>query len=648
MDEGYMQQKKRFCTNCGVPVNEGQLFCQNCGNRLEELGQSWQQPVDTWQRPQVEQPIGTWQQPQVEEANQPIVEPVEAWQQPQVEEVNQPIVEPAEAWQQPQVEEAYQPIVEPVEAWQQPQVEQPAGTWQQPSQPWQQPGQPWQYDYGQTNQQQFYYGGQEPMPGQNIPNQGMVPPNGSNMNQTPPKVKMDPKKKKKRIILFSSLGAAFLALIAVGIFLLYYFSFTRIDASKIYKVTYEGVNGKGRADVGLDEESEKIADLIEDCIDDGDLQLAFLISSLDFDVEDNEDLSNGDKVKVTLDYDKEEFDDYKIKFSNTTFEITVEDLKEATELDLFKDLTVNFEGVDGYGTASINNSSVDSFAYMYVQYSLKEDSSNLKNGDTVTVVADVSESILNDNGYTTSVFEKEYTVEGLKEVKLYDVFRDIQLVYEGVSPNLTVSVDSSGCEDDIRNNVYFYINDYYNKKNGDTVTVTAEFNVDNMRQLGYDIIQETKDYVIENQGEYISEVKPETVSSLDEVMVKLLTNWMTVNGDDYIYETDITSTYGDGYILSDAQNEIINRYFSVMPGYDPYNIYAVINKCTYTVTNYDKNDTQTKEFYIIVTLTNVASTIDGTYTYTTPETYLYSDDFNDLIEDLNKTGYSFSEVTANQ
>ena len=620
MDEGYSQQMRRFCTNCGVPFNEGQLFCQNCGNRLVE-------PTASWQQPQVEEPVKTWEQP------------VETWQQPQGEVAGQP-------WQQPLVEEPAKTWEQPSTAWQQPQGETPGQPWQQPQ--GEAPGQPWQYNYGQTNQQQFYYGEQEPMPGQNTPNQGMVPPNGSNINQMQSKAPMDPKKKKKRIILFSSLGAAFLALIAVGIFLLYYFSFTRINASEIYKVTYEGVNTKGRADIRLDEGSEEIADLIEDTIEDGDLQLAFLISSLDFDVEDNEDLSNGDKIKVTLDYDQEEFDDYKIKFSNTTFELTVEGLQDASEYDLFKDLTVSFEGVDGYGIASIDNSNLDSFAYMYVHYNLKEDSSTLKNGDTVTVVANVSESDLSDNGYTTSVFEKEYTVEGLKEVESYDVFRDIQLVYEGVSPNLSVSVDSSGCEDDIRNNVYFYIDDYTNKKNGDTVTVKAEFNVDYMRQLGYDITEETRDYVIENQGELISEVKPEAVNSLDEGIANVLTPWMTANGDGYIYETNITSTYGDGYVLSDVKNELTNRYFAVKPDDDPYNIYAVINKCTYTVANSVNNDTKTIELYILVSLNNVASAIDGTYTYTTPETYLYSDDINKLIESINQTGYSFSEVKADQ
>ena len=41
---------------------------------------------------------------------------------------------------------------------------------------------------------------------------------------------------------------------------------------------------------------------------------------------------------------------------------------------------------------------------------------------------------------------------------------------------------------------------------------------------------------------------------------------------------------------------------------------------------------------------SVCLEVDKTYSYVIPETYLYSNDINKLIDALNDTGYSFNEV----
>ena len=630
MDEGYMQQKTRFCTNCGAPIFEGQFFCQNCGCKLEMPQQSFGQP-------QAEEPQKTWGMPQAEM-------PQQSFGQPQVEEPQQSFWQSQPEMPQPEMPQAE----EPQNIWGQPQVEAPQQNWQYDTNqqaynynPNNQQEQ--QFDYGQTYQQQVFYGGQ-----QGMPDQGMPPVNGPMNYQQPPKAPMDPKKKKKRIILFSCLGAAFLALIAVGLFLLFYFSFTRIDASKIYEIKYEGVNGKGRATISVDMECEELKDIANDQNSVDAINKYYLIDSIYFYAEPSDNLSNGDTIKVTADYNEDKFKKNKIKLSNTTFEIKVEGLIDAEEYDLFKDIQLTYEGVSGYGTPEIDTSSCDEFCNRYVRYYLNDYPENLKNGDTVTVIAEVDEDNLNENGYKTDVFEKIYTVEGLKEPQVYDVFKDIKLIYEGLSPNLSVSVDSSACETEIRDNVYFYISDYTNKKNGDTVTVNADFSQDYMRNLGYEITETSKDFVIENQGEVVSELSPDGVKNIDSSLATLLDNWMKENGEGYIYETEIASSVGDGYILEKATNTITNRYFASMVGGDPYNSYAVINKCSYTATNKDKKDTLTKDLYILVTFSNVAKAADGSYTYVTPETYFYSDDINQLIDALNETGFSYSEVKVTQ
>ncbi len=590
MREGNMQLKPRFCSNCGAPIFDGQFFCQNCGYKLDVPQQAQaEEPAQTWQEPQAEGPQQIWQQSQTDTQEQ-------TFQYNSDQQVNY-------------------------------------------NNQMSQMGQ--QYYYGQTYQQNSYYGEQ-----QTIPNQGMIPPNGPALSQKSSKQPMDPKKKKKRIILFSCLGVGFLTLIALAIFLLYYFSFTRIDASKVYMVTYEGINGKGRASVTLD--TKVIPDLIKDMSNSKNIMKAYYISTITYEADPYEDLSNGDTIKIKVHYDMNDFDKYKIKLSNTTFEIKVDGLKEAEAYDLFKDLKVKFEGVNGYGIADIDTSNCDYISSNYVSYSFNQAYDGLKNGDKITVLADIDLSILEDKGLTTDVFEKEFTVEGLKELQSYDVFKDIKLTYNGVSPNLTVEIDNSACENDIKDNVYFYIEDNYNKKNGDKVTVYAQFNKELMLSFGYDIAEDRKEYTIENQGEFINQIGADAIKDIDHALTPLIETWMKAYGDGYLYEVNIANEYGEGYSLVEAKNSINKRYFANHPEGNPYNCYAAINKCTYKVMSSDKKDTQVKELYILVFVDDIAKNSDGTFSYTPQTNYLLIDDINKVIDNLNDSEFSFNEVKATE
>lgn len=69
----------KFCTNCGTPIKEGSLFCDNCCARLDGAPAPAAQPP-VQQPQQYDQPIPQqYQQPQQYE--QPPVQP--QYQQPQ-------------------------------------------------------------------------------------------------------------------------------------------------------------------------------------------------------------------------------------------------------------------------------------------------------------------------------------------------------------------------------------------------------------------------------------------------------------------------------------------------------------------------------------------------------------------------------------
>lgn len=623
MSEGNIQSNPRFCTNCGSPVFEGQTFCPNCGHRLLQPQQVFGQPVpekpqNAWGQVTPEQSQQIWGQPVPEQ-------PQNAWgqvtpTQDDLKKIPFPYEEQPQA--APTVEESVQPEHDKEE-----------------QQPWQQPV---QNPYGQMYNQQGYYGQQaaseQPVNGQPSYNTYMNEQNTTNVptNST----------KKKKIVLFSCLGAGMLLLIVATLFIINYFSYTRLDASKIYRVEYEGVNGKGKAYITVDQNNEEVLAIYDQALRELDLKKSYAISSISYMADPYENLSNGDKIKVTVDYNEEEFNKYKIKLTNTTFEIQVEGLKDASDYDLFKDVKVNFEGVSGFGSASIDTSGCDTFASIYVSYDFDKYPVDLKNGDIVTVVASVDEEDLYDNGYTTDVFEKKYTVEGLQEPQRYDVFKDIKLVYEGISPYLTVSVDISACEEPIKDNVYFYITDNANKKNGDTVIVEAQFDKDYLRSLGYEITETKKTFTIENQGEMLNEVDASAVTQMDTKLASIINNWMKENGEEYLFDIDIKEVYGEDYTLKEAKTEVTNRYFGTKADGDPYNNYAVIATCTYTIQGKNKTDTKTYKYYIFCTLDNVSKQPDGTYTFVEPETFLGFEDINEAINKLNESGYSYTEVKA--
>ena len=117
-------------------------------------------------------------------------------------------------------------------------------------------------------------------------------------------------------------------------------------------------------------------------------------------------------------------------------------------------------------------------AYPFVRISLKDTEKNgkLSNGDKVVLTARMRNAKLVDasdpNGTVTLEYdgnfyvsetatqEKEFTVEGLKEMKKVDVFEGIKPTYRYAIPYLRVTgVDTEGCSEEIKNGVRFYVKD---------------------------------------------------------------------------------------------------------------------------------------------------------------------------------------------
>jgi hypothetical protein len=299
-----------------------------------------------------------------------------------------------------------------------------------------------------------------------------------------------------------------------------FFRFQKIDAKDLYKIEFKGIESSGVATAKLNKYSDLaytasdamsnigLGDTDDEDGDDSDKAVSPYLeitdskllnawtkagdakearkmrdallnekAGLKITINDGEKatgLSNGDKVKCVVECNDDYLKENNIKIQEKEFEVEVTGLTNGTKVDMFKDVVLNFTGNDGAGRVTMNTDE----AYPFVRISLKDTEKNgkLSNGDKVVLTARMRNAKLVDasdpNGTVTLEYdgnfyvsetatqEKEFTVEGLKEMKKVDVFEGIKPTYRYAIPYLRVTgVDTEGCSEEIKNGVRFYVKD---------------------------------------------------------------------------------------------------------------------------------------------------------------------------------------------
>jgi hypothetical protein len=160
-------------------------------------------------------------------------------------------------------------------------------------------------------------------------------------------------------------------------------------------------------------------------------------------------LSNGDVVTITLEYNKEEFSEYGINFSEDSFKYTVKGLKdseeiapaekddEATEqaepieIDPFEGLTLEFTGTSPFLSVYLNTDGLTDIVRSNINLRKvnTDPFATYKNGDTVTIEAKILEKSKSfKNGeYTLSETQKDFTIEGQPEFFSLETIKDYDM-----------------------------------------------------------------------------------------------------------------------------------------------------------------------------------------------------------------------------
>lgn len=214
--------------------------------------------------------------------------------------------------------------------------------------------------------------------------------------------------------------------------------------------------------------------------------------------------------------------------------------------------TVNFEGIDGQGTATINydltqlekdfvgdddNNIYQEEAQKLMEFGQfevtmkwnldKEDT--LSNGDKVIVTITYNEDLAKSKkikikGDTS----KEFEVTGLKEAISLDAFdsavfntdNGIKISYEGASPYANISIENK-CRDEQAQRFVIYTPDKTsNISNGDTITITTSLNK-NAIDEGY-VLKETQTQItVDGLESYVSKLSELKTEDRKDIEMKL-------------------------------------------------------------------------------------------------------------------------------
>lgn len=191
----------------------------------------------------------------------------------------------------------------------------------------------------------------------------------------------------------------------------------------------------------------------------------------------------------------------------------------AAVIDGSKCVSVKFEGYNGDGTASVNVDydyilsllgdmnarTADSVAGSISAETIKE-SGSLSNGDTVTVKLKAKADVLENANVALFNTEIPFTVSGLKEKEKLDIFKNVEIKTNGISPECLVSFSYSGA---VGSTYDFSVKradgkkTTENYKNGDKLTVSLTDEAIERLKKEYIIEETSREYTVQSEKAYI-------------------------------------------------------------------------------------------------------------------------------------------------
>ncbi len=158
---------------------------------------------------------------------------------------------------------------------------------------------------------------------------------------------------------------------------------------EIFEVSILGTENYGYAKIELN--SEFVAESKVD------------LSKFSYSVDKNNNLSNNDVVSITIN------NAAGLKFDKKVLRINVTGLKKGTDLDIFKDLVIEYNEAEK--KLILDNSMCSEFIKDNVLFAVKREKQNYDLGETVVIIGYVDMNAATDNRYNIIKTEIEYIIK---------------------------------------------------------------------------------------------------------------------------------------------------------------------------------------------------------------------------------------------
>lgn len=185
------------------------------------------------------------------------------------------------------------------------------------------------------------------------------------------------------------------------------------------------------------------------------------------------------------------------------------------------DIKTNEEDVDdieSLGLAFLEMEKVYDVKNCYEVYASPEE--GLKNGDTVTISADIDEEKLKEYDIKFKFETVEEKVKGLPEYTVIseeELFKDLVVEFVGTAPNAELQIRNTSKNEVIKDIEYYSEQKGENLDVGDKVFVTAT-DEDDLKDKGYVLEAASKEYTVEKVDRYIKSFDELTDEALEKIM----------------------------------------------------------------------------------------------------------------------------------
>lgn len=265
------------------------------------------------------------------------------------------------------------------------------------------------------------------------------------------------------------------------------------------------------------------------------------------------------------------------------------------KIDVMENLDILFEGYNGYGRAEIQNAysweteafesagieNIDGFdtlgnalnIELAVSYEIEPDL-NLSNGDMVTVRAVIDEKALENYDFELSAgAEKTFTVENLPELQDVDPFQNVEVLYEGISPNGKATIIQEGVIE-YPMDFYYRANPNSELKNGDVITVTISNSDPEGEAIeeGYRLINLEKEFTVSGLPYYaekladipedaIEQMKKHTEEMIEADRAKENERFQQFGSENLIYNIKNIDFLGNYFLYAKNEEQLLDRNY---------------------------------------------------------------------------------------